>query len=112
MIYTSDQVLNGIVQYIDNEILSKMPTAGKVVAGAVVSMALKNSSTVIEQLKNNQMLKAIGAITSDGLIDVDSIAECIKQSAEKYGDVIIQIPFMGNLTLKANDVDLLRRYIR
>ena len=112
MLFTSEQVMNGLIQYIENEIISKMPTVGKIVFGTGIGLAMKNQSDFLNNLRNNQVLKMIGAINEEGLFDVDTIAECAKQSAEKYGNVVINIPYMGDITLTSKDIDLLKRYIR
>lgn len=106
MKYNAEQVLNGLAKYAENEIISKMPTAGKVIAGTAIALALKNV-----QLQSNQFARAIGAVDADGMIDVDTIAESLKASAERYGNIVINIPLMGTVTLTAGDVDLMRRYI-
>lgn len=112
MLFTSEQVMNGLIQYMENEIVSKMPTVGKIIVGTGIGLALKNQSDFLNNLRNNQVLKMIGAVNEEGLFDVDTIAECAKQSSEKYGNVVINIPYMGDITLTSKDIDLLKRYIR
>ena len=110
--YNQEQIINGLINYTENEIISKMPTVGKIVDGNVVGIGMKNIDGIITNLKTNPLIKTLGVIDESGMIDVDTILDSLKQSAVKYGNVIIKLPYMGDLTLTAQDVDLLRNYIR
>ena len=107
MLYTKEQFINGMITYIDNEVIAKLPTSGKVLAGAAVTLAMKgpllnNASSIGEKL---------GVVNGDGLIDADSLAECLRDSMQKYGVIQLNYPLIGQLTFTTEDIDLARRYI-
>lgn len=107
MLYTKEQFINGMVAYIDNEVIAKLPTSGKIIAGAAVALAMKGT------LLNNasDIGQKLGVVNGDGMVDVDSLAECLRSSMQKYGVVQLNYPLIGQLTFTVEDIDLARRYI-
>lgn len=110
MMYTKEQVINGITGYVDGEVIPKLPTAGKWIMGTAVAMALKSGSDIIN--KNADTLRMIGAMNSDGMIDVDKVAPVLKEQAARYGVIQIDLPVIGAMTFSDHDIDLLRGYIK
>ncbi len=109
MLYTREQIINGIFLYIDNEVMPKLSTLNKIMVGTGAALALKNSEHLIDEMLT--VGKSLGVVSDEGLIDADKVAAELKSSAEKYGNVQFVIPFGGTVTFKPDDVDILRRYI-
>ena len=109
MLYTSEQVTKGIISYIDNEVIAKLPTTGKILAGTAVALAVRNNSTLL----NNawEFGKDLGVVNSDGLMDVDQLTNVLRENANRYGAIVMEYPLIGKLTFTADDVDIARRYI-
>ena len=104
MLYTREQVTKGLISYIDNEVIAKLPTTGKILAGTAVALAVRNNSTLL----NNawEFGKGLGV-----LMDVDQLANVLRENANRYGAIVMEYPLMGKLTFTAEDVDMARRYI-
>lgn len=109
--YTSEQVLNGIVKYIDNEVLTKLDTKGKIFLGTGITIAMKNSSEVLSRVQNNEIVKTLGIVDENGQFDVELVAEHLKANASKYGKLQFNVPVVGTLTFTPEDVDRIKEYI-
>ncbi len=109
MLYTREQIINGIFLYIDNEVMPKLSTLNKIMIGTGAALAMKNSERLIDEMLT--IGKSLGVVSDEGLIDADKVATELKNNAEKYGNVQFVIPFGGTVTFKPDDVDILRRYI-
>ena len=111
MMYTIERVMQGITSYLDAEVMDKLPTSGKWVMGTVVGMASHKAHTVVESLKENPVVSMLGIIDEDEHIDADALLDSLKTSAERYGNVTMEIPLVGRLTFTSTDIDHLRSYI-
>ena len=112
MNYNKEQVVGGIINYIDNEIINQMATPAKVIISTGIGLLKRNIERTVGELSNNQAVKALGIIDENGLIDIDTLSDELKISMSKVGQMTISLPFnMGQVTLMPNDVDILVRYI-
>lgn len=106
MLYTKEQVMNGITSYIDSEVVSKLPTAGKWIVGTASALALKKAMNI-----DDQSLKMLGIVNADGLWDIDQLAAVLKENASRYGNIQISLPVVGLMTFTQADIDLVRSHI-
>lgn len=107
----ADQIISGTINYIDSEIMPSLPTAGKWLVGAGVGIVKSRASSFISAITNNDMIKAVGIVDNNGMIDIDLVLENLKTSAKKYGKVTIEVPLTGTLSLSDSDIELIRSYI-
>lgn len=104
---TIRQMENGIARFLDTELLSKMQgTWQKVVAGTATGILIKRSENILSSLKNNEIVKMMGIISEDGMIDIDILREELKKNVPDSG-VQIDLPMIGRITIKKEDVDKL-----
>lgn len=112
MLYTKEQIVSGLQDYLENEVISQLPTAGKVVAGTCVALAVKDNESFINNLMNNYG-KLLGIVNDDGLLDADSVLKALRSNINHYGCVTIDLPLgIGRLIFNEEDIDVLRRYIK
>ena len=109
--YSLGQVVGGITNYLDAEVLSKIAGWQKWVIGAGLGVTLNKSANIFNELKNNPMIKALGVIDKNDMIDVDTLYHEIKKQAKK-GPVTFNLPLVGNMTLNESDVDKMYNNIR
>ena len=109
---TSEQIINGIVAYADREVIPKLNTTGKWVVGTAIGMLGSKASDVMLNVQTSELGKIIGAVNEDGLYDIDLIADNLIRSAEKYGDICIELPMIGSMRFTSADVNNARRYIK
>lgn len=109
---TTEKAIKGLVRYLDNELMSMLPAKGwqRPVCGTAVAMAAKNAGKLIETLKSNKYLVAIGVFNSEGTIAIEDVKnEFVKQLGTE--GMIINIPLIGPVTFHQSDVEKLYEYI-
>lgn len=111
MNYSPEQVINGIINYADKEIMVKLPTTGKWVFGTVVNLTYKKVDDVIANIMSNAIVNMLGIVDDNGNIDVDNLIVAMKSAADKYGSISIDMPLVGKLTFSSTDIDALKQYI-
>lgn len=107
----SNKLINGIVNYADNEVISSLPTVGKWLLGTGIGITTTKVDDIVKSLNNNAIAKTLGIVDDNGLFDLDLIVENMKNSANRYGKMTIQVPLVGALTFSEADIDSLRNYI-
>lgn len=109
--YNLGQVVRGISEYLDNEIVYKISGWQRWVVGAGLGVSLNRSTEIFNELKKNEIVKTLGLIDNDDKIDVDTIyKELVKQA--KKGAITFNLPMIGSITLNEKDVNKLYDYIR
>lgn len=110
---TISKLETGIVKYLDDEVMNKLPSNGfeKIITGTALSLMLRKMSSKFDILKENQYIKMMDVISDDGLIDVELIAEELKKHIPSGTGIKIDIPLVGTMTFHKPDVDCLLGYI-
>lgn len=90
------QFKNGLRRFIDNELLPSMNGWQKVAVGTVAGLYINSIEDYI---------KLLPGICKDGMIDVQALYEEIAMHWD--GDVPIQLPLIGTITLTKNNLDTL-----
>lgn len=111
MSYSAEQVINGIINYADAEVMGKLPTSGKWVMGTAIGLATNKAGNVIDTLRDNMIVKMLGIVDEEGNVDVDTLISAMKDAANKYGKLVVEVPLVGKLTFATSDIDSLRNYI-
>lgn len=110
-----DKIEAGVAKYIDVELAPNIPTdvpngqLKKLVGVAGAIYAVRHG---LRNLAGNKTLSALGAMDEDGNVDVDGLAEVIKEHIPTKG-LKVTVPFLSDmaLTFHAADVDTLHKYI-
>ena len=107
-----NKIETGIARYLDAELMPKLPSDGlkSVIAGTAISIVVKRLGTMLDGLRGNSALKALGVIAENGDIDVDLLYEELRKHIPRTG-LSIDIPFVGTLRFTEGDVDNLYNYI-
>ena len=106
---TLEQLQTGLADYVEKELVSKVPGVRKWVLALVATPVILQSGAMIEA--NKEMLIKAGYITADGMIDIDRIHGELKAIASKTGPVAQSFPIIGTFTFSEADIDTLRTYI-
>lgn len=109
---TRERLRDGMINYIDNEVMTSLPTAGKWIVGTAVTIIQSKYDEVIDGLMKNQMVKTLELVDENGMIDQNILLSALKLNADKYGEAVISIPLLGSMRFKPGDVEKLRQYIR
>ena len=111
------KVTRGIANYIDREIMPSIPsgTFKKVAIGAYISLVMRNAENSILPLLSSAAASMTGVIEKNGDIDIDTLAEAIKQSMPTDGfplDVNVLGLQLGKITFSRSDIDTIANYIK
>ena len=105
-----NKVKNGIVKFLDAEVVNKLPGWKSWVFGAGAILILSKADTVIERVREHPMVKAMGIVDGD-MVDIESVYAAFKKQAQTVGSVDISIPVIGDLRMGASDIDRLYNFI-
>lgn len=103
---TFDQIKRGAARYLDEEFTSQIPGWQRWAIGACGAMALNNLDAILLSLRDRPAAKALGIFDEAGNVDLDRVYSYVKVEAEK-APVTFSVPFLGPVTLKAQDVEKL-----
>ena len=107
---TLNQVQNGIVRYLDNEICPMLSGWKKWTFGAMASLWMSNATNIFQKAKENTVVQMLGVIDEHDMIDIDKLYREFHAQAQK-GATTFDIPIIGALTIGSGDVERLYRYI-
>lgn len=108
---TKEQMMNGLLTFADNEVMPYLPTSGKWIAGTFITLLSSDYSKMVNTLMDNELVKATGVVNQDGLIDIHRLLSALKKTADRYGNLEIDIPIVGVLKFSAEDVEKLKAYM-
>lgn len=107
--YEYNDVINAIATFVDEEIINNIKGWQKWVLGSGIGLVLSDSEEMFNQLKDNDFVKML-KIVDENKINVDKIYKELKKQAKK-SPITFNIPMVGSLTLKEQDVDKLYQTI-
>jgi hypothetical protein len=106
-----DRVLNGIVKYMDREILSSMNDWQEFLARLGMARLLGNKK-LESMLLDNPYVKTFAIIDENGNVDVDGLHRDFKTLIQSKGKIEVALPMFGTYTFNESDVDKLFDCIR
>jgi hypothetical protein len=106
-----EQVLDGVMRFLNREILSKMDGWQEVVARAVVGRVIGNTDALKQTIISNGLIKTMGVVDCQGNVDVDGVLTSLKREIEKKGSIEVKIPMVGKITFRPEDIDTIRNDI-
>lgn len=101
-----DQIKVGVNNFIDNEILAKTSGWQQFKYGFIKGAVMEKIPQIINNYKDNPMIKALDIIGENGTVNIDNIYKWAKDAIQKSGQIIV-----GGLIFNENDVDKLYNYI-
>lgn len=104
-------VLNGIVKYVDKEIIVGMNPLQEVVARVAMARIINNAESIKSMLSGNAFARTFAISDQNGNIDVDGLSCDLKRAISTKGCLEIEIPMFGKFKFVESDVDTLRSYI-
>lgn len=104
------KVINGLMTYVDNEIVGKLNGSMKAWGiGIAVGLLGKRAEQMYAELRENPVLTALGLINGE-MIDVEAVyAEALRMA--QRGSATVNVPILGAITFGKSDVESLYRYI-
>lgn len=109
---TYDSVIQGIINYINKEILSTMADWQAMLARVAISRLLSGKDGFRAAITGNAFLQSMGIVSVDGMVDVDGLARDLKEQIGLAGKLEIELPVFGRYVFSPDDVDTLYKYIK
>ena len=106
-----DKVIDGIVKYIDSELLPNMNNVQDFTARVLMGRIINNTNNIKDKIVNNGYIRTFGIVDSEGCVDVEGLAVDIKRELTKKGKVSFDVPMFGKMTFVPSDVDILHQMI-
>lgn len=107
-----NSVLNGVVRYVDKELMAGMNTWQELIARVAVARVINNAESVKNLLSTNAFARTFAIVDGNGDIDVEGLVNDIKKAIAGKGCIEIEIPMFGKFKFVEQDVDKLHSYIR
>lgn len=105
------RVIQGLMEYADAEILSKLNGSLKAwMIGAVLEAIGGSAERVYRQIQSIPMIDTLGIIDGEN-VDIDRLYAILRKQAQR-GPATEKIPIIGPITFSAADVDALYRHIK
>ena len=114
-----NQIVHGITDYIQSDILPKMANdrAMQIILSIAVNTALANNK-LVDAVLNQEIVRALLEDDGTATYEVGKIADSMRTAIEQYGSFPVTIPAIPllspreiTLNLDAADVDSMRRRI-
>lgn len=111
---TINQIEAGATKYIDAEIAPKIPVNvpnGQLKKVAFLTGAAYAVHKGVQQYLSNPLLTQLGAVDSEGNVDLDGVLEASRGTVPKDG-FKVTVPILGDLTFYVEDLERLATYIK
>ena len=116
---TKSQIVHGVTDYIQSDILPNLSNGrGLQIIVSIGANAIAANNKLADTIFENQMVRALIDDDGSGTYDIGGLADAMKKSIEQYGSFPAQIPAIPlisptELTIKlsADDVAAMRRRI-
>lgn len=108
---TVEQVQRGIASFIDTEFAPQLDDAKqRLLVGGLGGLFAANAGRVLAANKDKAGLALLGVMKEDGTVDVDAVYQAFAPRMEE--PVKFDIPFVGRISFRRDDLDRLVQYIR
>lgn len=104
------KVKEGLLNYLDQRVFPKLPPQKQFVAGMTIGLIGDRAVAVMREIGNREMVKALGLMDGN-MIDVDRVVSAAKAQFEKQPELTIDVPLIGRLAFRVEDLRDLYHYI-
>lgn len=118
---TTAQLLDGVIRYVDKEVIPNVDDVFTKLAIRTLAINAATNSTVhdtFNKLMNSTPATFFIQPDADGLFDIESLIDALRQAINEYGELVVKIPpirFVSPeekiLRFKASDISTLKQYI-
>lgn len=109
---TMERVKNGLIKYIDTDIMPHLTGARKIGLGVYVALASDKVTDIVMQYRENPAVAVLDVIDAEGNIDIDRLYQAVLQMVQSGEKIPIEIPLIGEIRLDKSDVENIYRYIK
>lgn len=107
-----NSVLNGVVKYVDKEIVANLNPWQEVLARIAIARTINNADAIKDLICNNAFARTFAIADDGGNIDAEGLIRDLKNAMQQKGHIEVDIPMFGKFKFVESDVDKLYSYIR
>lgn len=108
---TTTQVKNGLVKYIDSDLLTHLSGWKKVALGSYVALAAQNAEAVVDRYRTHPAVSILNVIDENGNIDIEKLYAAVSANFADGQKVSFDIPIIGVYTISKADVERMYQFI-
>lgn len=115
---TKDQIINGVVSYVEGEVIPQVGDKATQIIAAIAVKSVKANTKLIDSLFENQMVRTLLEEDENGTYELDNVFRNVAESIRQFGPFPVEIPpipFISNseklLTFTDSDVNEIKRRI-
>lgn len=116
---TKAQIVHGITEYIQSDILPQMVGARSMqIIVSIGVNAIASNNKLVDEVFRNQIVLAMLDDDGSGTYELGGLVDAMTKSIRQYGNFPVQVPAIPlispagfTLTLTAEDIDAMRRKI-
>ena len=97
MMVTKEQIINGLIQYIDNVVIPALPTQGKWILGTYITLSMTKVNEMYDKFITSKLITELGIVDSNGMVDAESLLDALQMNARKHGKLMLNFPFFSFL---------------
>lgn len=109
---TMEHVKNGLIKYIDADIMPHLTGLRKVGLGVYVALASDKAVEMAIQHRNHPAVSVLDVIDDDGNVDIDRLYQAIAPMVQGGEKIPVEIPLIGEIRMDKTDIENLYRYIK
>ena len=100
-----NRVIDGIIRYLNREVFVGLNDWQDIMARVAISRMVGNREQLKQTLMGNGFLQTLGIGDSRGMVDVEGLADDLRNEIRRKGKISIKIPLLGTFTFADTDVD-------
>lgn len=109
---TMQQVKNGLVKYIDTDVLPHLSGVKKLGLGVYTALAADNLVGLMEKYKDHPAVAVLNVIDAQEDVDIDKLYQALSPMFDSGAKQTIHIPLIGDMTVDRTDLEKLYRYMK
>lgn len=109
---TKQQIVNGAIKYMKDEVIAKITDKPFKMAAAVFVSMLENNPAIADKFFENDIVAAILNKKADGTYDIEKICETLEKTLTEYGDFPLKIPPIKFISPTEKELNFSGRDIR
>lgn len=89
---TKEQIVNGIMSFVESEVVPQVgDKATQIIIGTAVNL-LKTNTALIDNFFGNPMVQTVFHKSEDGTYEIEDVFQSMADSIKKYGPFPVEIP--------------------
>ena len=105
---SAQQIKAGVGTYIETKIMPRLDSKRQFVLGMAYSLGAARMDQMIDALRGNQIVQALGIIDEAGQVDIDALYNAAHAQMQAQGKLALDIPLLGSFAFDGGDLRELR----